>query len=78
MKNADERTERLLTLILLEMMKGKKQEDKAKALNMVGFSNIEIAEILNTSNQSIATYLYRSKKKKGTKKKPKKEAPELN
>jgi len=68
MDNSNERIERLLVLLLIESMKGKKQNEKAKALNYAGFSNIEISEILEISPQVVANYLYTAKKPKKAKK----------
>jgi len=67
----NERIERLLALILLHTMKGASQKDKASQLNIAGFSNIEIAEFLQTSPAVIATLVYQSKKsgKSGKRKK---------
>ncbi len=59
-----ERLERLQALMLLESMKGAPQREKALKLNMAGFSNIEIAELLQTSPAVVATLLYESRKTK--------------
>lgn len=58
----NERIERLLVLILLQSMKGTSQREKVNQLNLAGFSNIEIAEFLQTSSAVVATLLYQSKK----------------
>jgi len=63
MENSFDRIETLLALILIQNMKDSKQEEKTKTLNKAGFSNVEIAELLNTQPQVIANYLYKSKKK---------------
>jgi hypothetical protein len=69
MENNIERVEKLLALILLEQS-NKKQEEKAKLLNLAGFSNLEIADLLGIeSTQTIANYLYKVKKSKTKKKK---------
>lgn len=64
MKNEFEKIERLLTLILLENIRDRKTDDKVKILNTVGFSNIEVAELLNIKPQVVANYLFKAKKKK--------------
>ena len=64
METAFERIERLLALILVENIKDRKTEDKVKILNTAGFSNIEVAELLNIKPQVVANYLFKSKKKK--------------
>jgi hypothetical protein len=62
-----DRIEKLLALLLLHDLKGMPQRDKAVQLSMVGFSNVEIADLLQTSAAVISQYLYevRKKKKKG-------------
>ena len=67
MENSLERVERLLALLLIQNLKG--QQEKATRLSIAGFSNVEIADILETSNATVATLLYQSKKVKGKKKK---------
>jgi len=64
MSDESERIERLLALLLLETMKTASQKDKAWKLNQAGFSNIEIAELLDTSPAVIATHIYSSKNKR--------------
>jgi len=54
MENNNERIEKILALLLIEAMKSHKQNEKAKALNYVGFSNFEISEILGISPQVVA------------------------
>lgn len=62
-----DRIEKLLALLLVHDLKGLPQRDKAVQLSMVGFSNVEIADLLQTSAAVVAQYLYevRKKKKKG-------------
>ncbi len=62
MEATTERLERLQALLLLESMKDATQREKALKLNVAGFSNIEIAEFLQTSPAVIATLLYESRK----------------
>ena len=64
METVTERTERLLALILLENIKDKKTEEKVKQLNIAGFTNVEVAELLNIKPQVVANYLFKSKKSK--------------
>ena len=62
MDKSNERIERLLVLILLQSMKEATQREKTLQLNMAGFSNIEIAEFLETNPATIAVSLSKSKK----------------
>ncbi len=57
-----DRTERLLAILLLESMKGASQREKAVRLSLVGFSNVEIADLLQTSAQVVAQHLYATRK----------------
>ena len=57
-----DRIERLLVLILLQSMKESSQADKVHQLNIAGFSNIQIAELLQTTPATIAVQLHHSKK----------------
>ncbi|HKW61443.1 MAG TPA: hypothetical protein VJN89_02765 [Candidatus Acidoferrum sp.] len=63
-----DRVERLLALSLLHGMKGMSQQEKAHQLSVAGFSNVEIADLLDTSAQTVAQHLYARKKSKGKKK----------
>ncbi|OGC43570.1 hypothetical protein A2Y85_05505 [candidate division WOR-3 bacterium RBG_13_43_14] len=62
MDATNDRIERLLALMLLQLMKGTPQKEKVIQLNTAGFSNVEIAEFLKTSPSVVATLLYQSKK----------------
>ena len=64
MSNAD-RSERLLALLLLQQMKGASQRDKALQLSLAGFSNTEIADMLETTSQVIAQSLYEVRRGSG-------------
>lgn len=64
MKDAADKTERLLTVLVLNAMKGATQREKALQLSLAGFSNIEIADLLDTSPQTINQVLYKSRKAK--------------
>ncbi len=71
MDTTNDRLERLLVLLLLQSMKGSSQKEKVNQLNLAGFSNIEIAEFLQTSPAVVATLIYQSKKtSKPRKRKP--------
>ena len=61
----EERVERLLALILIHQMKGASQKDKVLALNLAGFSNIEIANILETTADKVAKSLYQARQPSG-------------
>jgi hypothetical protein len=63
MENSFERIERLLGLLLIADLKTMKE--KAVQLSIAGFSNVEIADILQTSNTVIASILYESRKSGG-------------
>jgi orotate phosphoribosyltransferase-like protein len=60
MESANERVEKLLALLLVQNIKGKKEQ--AVHLSLAGFSNVEIADILQTSNATISQLLYESRK----------------
>jgi DNA-directed RNA polymerase specialized sigma24 family protein len=68
MENED-RTERLLALILLNQMKAAPQREKIVQLNLAGFSNVEIADILQITSATVSQVLYESRK--GSKQKTK-------
>lgn len=61
MKQID-KTERLLALLLLEQMKNVTQKEQVLKLNIAGFSNIEIADILQMSSLNVAKALYKASK----------------
>ncbi|XOB42412.1 MAG: LuxR C-terminal-related transcriptional regulator [Candidatus Nealsonbacteria bacterium] len=63
-ENRDERIENLLALILLKSMKGAKRGEKALGLSLAGFSNIEIANLLQISAKTVANILSEMRKKK--------------
>ncbi len=74
MENSDDRIERLLALILLNQMKGASQREKALQLSLAGFSNIEIANMLETTTAVVSQVLYEVRKGKNTMKSTKKAA----
>lgn len=68
MSDSAYRMERLLVAILLQSMKTSPLKEKVRLLNIAGFSNLEIANFLETSPQVVAQYIYETRKSK-----PKKE-----
>jgi len=63
-----DRVERLLALLLIHTMKGTDAE-KAIELSVAGFTNVEISNLLQTTQGVVAQYRYtaRKGKKKGVK-----------
>jgi len=59
-----DRIERLLALLVIQNMKGATQADKALQLSLAGFTNVEIGDLLQTTQAVIAQNLYASRKKK--------------
>jgi hypothetical protein len=59
-----DRTERLLALILLQNMKGVSQQQKIVELSVAGFSNLEIADILQTTSAVVAQSLYAARRER--------------
>lgn len=57
-----DRTERLLALMLLHQVKGASQRDKVTLLNLAGFSNVEIADILQTTSAVVSQSLYAARR----------------
>jgi hypothetical protein len=68
MEDRFQRLERLLGLLLLNSMKGLSQQEKAHQLNLAGLTNVEIADLLETSSQVIAQHLYARRKARRSKK----------
>lgn len=69
MENNFERIEKLLALLLIETMKSQSQAEKIRLLNTAGFTNTEIADLLDTNATVVAVRLSESRKtKKGRKK----------
>jgi DNA-directed RNA polymerase specialized sigma24 family protein len=62
--NGMERLERLLALLLVQQMKGADQGEKALQLSVAGFSNTEIADLLQTKAPVVAQALYKARKDK--------------
>jgi len=67
-ENRFDRVERLLAISVIQNMKGASQQEKAVQLSVAGFSNIEIADLLQTSAQVVAQHLYASRKTRAHKK----------
>jgi len=61
MDNID-RVERLLALILLQSMEGASKREKILKLNLAGFSNVEIADLIQTTTAVISQTIYEGKK----------------
>lgn len=53
-----DRLERLLALALLQSMKGASQQERIVQLSLAGFSNYEIADLLQTTTGVVAQSLY--------------------
>ncbi len=68
------RTENLLALILLGQIKGATQAEKAQQLSVAGFTNVEIADLLQTNAATISQALYLNRQ--GTKRPPNKKQRE--
>ena len=68
---SSERIERLLAILAIQGMKGATQADKALQLSLAGFTNVEIGNLLETSQAVISQNLYAARKKKKKKKKAK-------
>jgi len=64
MKDNKNRVENLLVVLLLNNIKSSSIAEKAMQLNLAGFSNIEIANFLETSAQVVANALSVKRKKK--------------
>lgn len=57
-----ERLERILAVLLLNSMGDASQQEKITQLNLAGFSNVEIAEFLQTTPAVVAQTLYAARK----------------
>lgn len=66
MKEKVDRVEKLLAVLLLNNIKDSSISKKATQLNLAGFSNIEIADLLETSPQVIANALSANRRKRQT------------
>jgi hypothetical protein len=66
-EESNDRIERLLALLLLQNVKPGNTATKAKELSIAGFTNAEIADLLQTNPAVISQSLYAARKKKKTK-----------
>jgi hypothetical protein len=64
---SNDRVERLLALLLLQNMKSANMATKAKELSIAGFTNAEIADLLQTNPAVISQSLYAARKQKKSK-----------
>jgi DNA-binding CsgD family transcriptional regulator len=71
-KESNSRIERLLVALLLQSMKGTSLTERIKVLNMAGFSNVEVADILDVTAHSVSQQLYAAQKAKRPRKVSKK------
>jgi len=62
MEESSNRLERLLALLLLQGMKNVPQSDKVHHLNLAGFTNVEIADLLQVNPQLVSDSLYRARR----------------
>ena len=69
-----DRTERLLVMILLQLMREAPQAKKIYQLNVAGLSNLEIANVLETTPQVVSQTVY-AMRKGGRQKRPVKTKP---
>jgi predicted transcriptional regulator len=59
-----ERVERLLALLLLQNVKPANTTAKARELSIAGFTNVEIADLLDTTPAVVGQSLYTARKGK--------------
>ena len=64
-----DRVERLLALLLLQQVKAAPQREKALHLSIAGFTNTEIADLLQTTAGVVAQSLYEARRKPKKKRK---------
>jgi transcriptional regulator len=67
-----DRSERLLALLLLQQMKASGQKEKALQLNLAGFTNVEIADLLQTTSAVVSQVLYEVRRRTKKSRRPKK------
>ncbi len=60
---SDDRVEKLLALLLLQQVKAAPQREKALQLSIAGFTNTEIADLLQTTAGVVAQSLYEARRK---------------
>ena len=61
MMSVTDRSERVLALLLLQSLREEPQRVKIAQLNLAGFSNFEIAEMLETTGAVVSQTLYSAK-----------------
>jgi DNA-directed RNA polymerase specialized sigma24 family protein len=61
------RIEKLLAMQLINSLAGKNMAEKAAQLSIVGFTNVEIANLLETNSGTINQLLYARRKKQKSK-----------
>lgn len=66
MPEAPTRLEKLVAMMVLMQMRDATQREKAVLMSRAGFSNPEIAELLDTKPNVVAQHLYASKNRKLT------------
>jgi DNA-directed RNA polymerase specialized sigma24 family protein len=59
-----DRIERLLALLLMNSMKGTTTAERVKQLNLAGFTNVEIADLLDIKSAVVSQRLYEGRKKR--------------
>lgn len=59
---ASDRLEKILALLLLNSMKAAPQQDKIVQLSLAGFSNLEIADLVQTTAAVVAQSLYAARR----------------
>jgi DNA-binding CsgD family transcriptional regulator len=62
------RSERLLAILVLEAISKNSDLEKAVLLSSVGFTNSEVANLLGTSAHTVGQHLYKSRSRKGSRK----------
>lgn len=72
MAEAPTRLEKLIAMMILMQMQSSTQQEKVVAMSRAGFSNPEIAELLDTKANIVAQHLYASKNSKPTRSKTRK------
>ena len=64
----NQRVEYLLALLLIRSYKGEPMVEAASALSLAGFTNIEIADLLQTSPNTVNQRLFEKRRKAKPKK----------
>jgi hypothetical protein len=59
-----DRLERILALLLLHSMKGASQQENIVQLSLAGFSNLEIANLVQTTSAVVGQSLYAARQQK--------------